>query len=174
MKDIPVTPIPGPSALITALSAAGVPCDSFVFTGFLPAKQSARRQKLMELLNQPYTVVFYESTHRILDCLEDIAFIYKPECTLVVAKELTKAYERFISGTVTEIVTWFNQDPGHCKGEFVVIIPPQPALDNTASNDAVLRVLLDELPLKQAVSLACKLTKGNKNELYQQALAMKQ
>lgn len=174
MKNIPVIPIPGPSALVTALSAAGVPCDSFIFVGFLPAKQLARRQKLAELANQPYTVVFYESTHRILDCLEDIAFVYKADCALVVAKELTKSYERFISGTVDEITSWFQQDPAHSKGEFVVIIPPQPASDNTKGNAEILRVLLAELPLKQAVSLACKLTKGNKNELYQQALAIKQ
>ena len=71
--DIPVIPIPGASALITALSAAGVPCDSFVFLGFLPAKSIQRKAKLDSLRNEPRTLVFYESTHRIIECLNDLA-----------------------------------------------------------------------------------------------------
>ena len=170
---IPVTPIPGPSAVITALSAAGVPCDSFIFLGFLPAKQTARKSKLESLQSEPHTLIFYESTHRILECIDDISETYGEECELVLAKELTKTYERFITGTVSDIKKWLLADPGHTKGEFVLIIPPRPALDNHQSNEEILAVLLQEVPLKQAVSIACKITKANKNELYEAALKIK-
>ncbi|MBL7481581.1 16S rRNA (cytidine(1402)-2'-O)-methyltransferase [Legionella bononiensis] len=170
---IPVTPIPGPSALITALCAAGVPYDSFIFLGFLPAKQTARKSKLESLQSEPHTLIFYESTHRILECIDDISETYGEECELVLAKELTKTYERFVTGTVSEIKQWLLADPGHTKGEFVLIIPPRPARDNHQSNEEILAVLLQEVPLKQAVSIACKITKANKNELYEAALKMK-
>jgi 16S rRNA (cytidine1402-2'-O)-methyltransferase len=172
--EIPVVPIPGPCALITALSAAGVPCDSFLFLGFLPAKQNARKNKLESLQAEPHTLIFYESTHRIIECLDDIGDTYGLDCELVLAKELTKTFERFISGTLTEVKNWLLAEQGHTKGEFVLIIPPRPVLPEKHSNEKLLTVLLKELPLKQAVSLACKLTKANKNELYEMALALKE
>jgi len=171
--DIPVTPIPGPCALITALCAAGVPCDSFLFSGFLPAKQTARKSKLDSLREEPYTLIFYESTHRIIECLDDLSEVYGEDCELVLAKELTKTFERFISGTVLEVKSWLLADPGHTKGEFVLIVPPRPALDHQYEHTELLSVLLQELPLKQAVAIACKLTKINKNELYEAALKLK-
>ncbi|RUR10424.1 16S rRNA (cytidine(1402)-2'-O)-methyltransferase [Legionella sp. km772] len=172
-NNIPVIPIPGACALITALSAAGVPCDSFLFLGFLPAKQQARQNKLNELKNAPYTLVFYESTHRILECLNDLALCYGEECELVLAKELTKTFERFLSGTPREVKAWLTSEAAHSKGEFVVIVPPRLMNDTSDENVHILSVLLAELPLKQAVSLASKLTKANKNELYELALSLK-
>ncbi len=172
--EIPVVPIPGPCALITALSAAGVPCDSFLFLGFLPAKQNARKNKLDTLSTEPHTLIFYESTHRIMECLDDLSETYGQNCELVLAKELTKTFERFISGTVLEIKSWLLADPGHIKGEFVLIIPPRPTPEDKHSNEELLSVLLAELPLKQAVSIACKLTTTNKNELYEMALKLKE
>lgn len=171
--DIPVVPIPGACALITALCAAGVPCDSFLFSGFLPAKHSARKAKLESLGDAMHTLVFYESTHRILDCLNDIAEVYGKECTLVLAKELTKTFERFISGNVQEVTNWLMADPAHTKGEFVLVIPPRPELDAQENHEELLTILLEELPLKQAVTIACKLTKASKNELYDLALQLK-
>lgn len=171
--DIPVIPIPGACALITALSAAGVPCDSFLFLGFLPAKQQARQNKLNEVKNTPYTLVFYESTHRILDCIDDLALCYGEECELVLAKELTKTFERFISGTTQEVAAWLEHETAHCKGEFVLIIPPRPVAHSSSEHEHLLSVLLTELPLKQAVALACKLTQASKNELYELALHLK-
>lgn len=171
--EIPVTPIPGPCALITALCAAGVPCDSFLFSGFLPAKQTARKSKLASLREEPCTLIFYESTHRIIECLDDLSDVYGEDCELVLAKELTKTFERFISGTVLEVKSWLLGDPGHTKGEFVLIVPPRPALDHQYEHTELLSVLLQELPLKQAVAIACKLTKINKNELYEAALKLK-
>ncbi len=172
-NHVAVVPIPGPSALITALCAAGVPCDSFLFLGFLPAKQQARKTKLEELKDEPHTLIFYESTHRIIDCLNDLIETYGELCEVVLAKELTKTFERFESGAVVKVKEWLLADPGHVKGEFVLIIPPRAAAESLLPNEEILKVLLQELPLKQAVSIACKLTQGNKNELYESALRLK-
>lgn len=172
-SQIPVVPIPGASALITALSAAGIPCDSFLFVGFLPAKQQARKNKLALLKNNENTIVFYESTHRILECLEDFIDVFGPEQILVLAKELTKSHERIIEGTAFEIKEWLLEDPGHIKGEFVLLVPPSTNKINTQSIEELLSILLKELPLKQAVSIASQISKVNKNEVYDLALSLK-
>lgn len=172
-KQIPVIPIPGPCALITALSAAGVSCDSFTFIGFLPAKRHARQAKLQSLRTCAHTLVFYESTHRIIDCLNDVIDVFGQSYELVVAKELTKSFEQFISGTGEEIKKWFFADEAHCKGEFVVILPPSPQDNSEEQKEKeTLSLLLTELPLKQAVKIASMLTHANKNELYKLALEL--
>ena len=172
-KQIPVVPIPGPCALIAALSAAGVACDSFTFVGFLPAKQTARRAKLESLRHSEHTVVFYESTHRIIDCLDDLIAIYGQSYLMVVAKELTKTFERFIHGTSQEIKNWLLADNAHSKGEFVVILPAKPEENKEEHEEKeILLLLLRELSLKQAVKIASLLTKRNKNELYRLALEL--
>lgn len=173
-NNITVIPVPGACALITALSAAGVPCDSFLFSGFLPAKQNARITKLQSLKNESCTLLFYESTHRIVECLDDIASVFGSESELVLAKELTKAFERFIPGSVNHVKEWLLSEAGHIKGEFVIIIPPRESKEESIPHLEVLQILLQELPLKQAVSIACKLTKGNKNDLYEAALKLKE
>ncbi|CZG56731.1 TPA: 16S rRNA (cytidine(1402)-2'-O)-methyltransferase [Legionella pneumophila subsp. pneumophila] len=170
---IPVVPVPGACALIAALSAAGVPCDSFAFLGFLPAKQSARKDALESSRSVPYTTVFYESTHRIIDCLNDIAEIYGQDYELVLAKEITKTFERFVSGKIKEIKDWLLSEPGHIKGEFVLIFPPRSTNKDLNSHEELLKILLEELPLKQAVAIACRLTNANKNQLYEEALKLK-
>lgn len=172
-QGIQVVPIPGPCALITALSAAGIPCDSFLFLGFLPAKHQARIAKLEALGHLPYTLIFYESTHRIQECLTDIAQCFGQDSDVVLAKELTKTFERFVSGTVHEVLAWLLQDAGHIKGEFVLIIPPRVVQNNEEKYDNILTTLLNELPLKQAVSLASKLTQVPRNTLYERALMLK-
>ncbi|AGH52101.1 TPA: 16S rRNA (cytidine(1402)-2'-O)-methyltransferase [Legionella pneumophila] len=171
---IPVVPVPGACALIAALSAAGVPCDSFAFLGFLPAKQSARKHALESSQSLPYTIVFYESTHRIIDCLNDIAEIYGQDYELVLAKEITKTFERFVSGKIKEIKDWLLSEPGHIKGEFVLIFPPRSTNKDLNSHEELLKILLEELPLKQAVAIACRLTNANKNQLYEEALKLKE
>lgn len=169
---ISVIPIPGACALITALSAAGVSCDTFTFAGFLPAKQTARRQRLHTLSALKHTLVFYESTHRIIECMHDLGFVFGDHCEVVLAKELTKTFERFISGSYQEILTWLTQEPAHCKGEFVIIIPPRKEEENISHHESMLRVLLAELPLKQAVKLTSQLSGSNKNDLYKLALEL--
>ncbi len=172
-QQIPVIPVPGACALITALCAAGIPCDSFLFLGFLPAKSQARKSKLESLRTEPHTLIFYESTHRILECLDDLGDLYGQTCEIVLAKELTKTFERFISGSLLEVKNWLLSEPAHVKGEFVLLIPPRPAAPEPDIHEKLLNVLLDELPLKQAVAIACKLSNGSKNELYEKALAIK-
>lgn len=172
-NELEVIPIPGACALITALSAAGIPCDTFAFYGFLPAKQQARQQKLATLLTQEQTLIFYESTHRIVECVEDIAYTFGESFEWVLAKELTKTFERFVFGNSEAIKTWLQADPGHCKGEFVIILPPRESLNQTnTKNREILTILLKELPLKQAVKIATQLTGDNKNELYKLALEL--
>ena len=169
---ISVVPIPGACALITALSAAGVACDTFTFSGFLPAKQAARRHKLESLFSIEHTLVFYESTHRILESIDDIAHVFGESCELVMAKELTKTFERFIAGTCIDVKNWLLSDSHHIKGEFVLIIPPRAKVNEIQDHAHLLSVLLTELPLKQAVKLACQLTDVPKNDLYKLALTL--
>ncbi|ASQ44592.1 16S rRNA (cytidine(1402)-2'-O)-methyltransferase [Legionella clemsonensis] len=171
-KQIAVVPIPGPCALITALSAAGIPCDSFTFVGFLPAKAAARKKKLATLSTSEHTLIFYEATHRIRDCIDDIIEVYGPDYDFVLAKELTKTFERFVQGPATTVKRWLQEDDSHCKGEFVLLLPPKLQEISQLQEEETLTILLKELPLKQAVKLAALLTKGNKNELYKRALEL--
>jgi 16S rRNA (cytidine1402-2'-O)-methyltransferase len=172
-QDLPVIPIPGACAFIAALSASGVPCETFTFCGFLPAKTIARREKLTSLSSTYHTLVFYESTHRIVESIEDIALIFGPSCELVLAKELTKAFERIIRASCSEIKAWLLAEKAHCKGEFVIIIPArQPKTNEAADHQQVLKILLTEVSLKQAVRIAAQITGGHKNELYKMALEM--
>jgi 16S rRNA (cytidine1402-2'-O)-methyltransferase len=168
--DISVVPIPGACALIAALSAAGVACDTFTFSGFLPAKSAARREKILSLAPLQHTLVFYESTHRILDSIDDMVTILGSETLIVLAKELTKTFERFVSGSGPVIRAWLTEDLTRCKGEFVLIVPPRALPDETARNRALLKSLLAELPLKPAVKIAQQLTLQPKNILYKIAL----
>lgn len=173
-QGIPVTPIPGACAMTAALSAAGVPCDHFSFLGFLPAKSAARQEKLKSLQTLAQTLVFYESTHRIHAAIQDFAEIFGPETPFVLVKELTKTYERFVSGTLAYILRWLEEDPAHEKGEFVLILPARSTLNTSTSNDVtgILQALLEELPVKQAVKLAIKMTGQPKNQLYKMAIEL--
>ncbi len=169
-RGISVVPVPGACAFITALQAAGVPCDALSFFGFLPAKANARQTKLKTLLSISHTLIFYESTHRICDCVADIGDVFGKETSLVLLKELTKTYEKFIHSSASEVLTWLQEDPQNTKGEFVLIIPPR-VLPNENNEDlTILQELLHELPLKQAVKIAAKLMDKPKNELYKIAL----
>ncbi len=171
---ISIVPIPGPCAFVTAISAAGIPCDTVSFFGFLPAKSKARQEKLASLIDINHTLVFYESTHRIQACLEDCSKIFGENCELVLAKELTKTYEQFIQGPISTIQAWLHADLARCKGEFVLIVPPRIARQTKTQGDQILKILLKELPLKQAVNLAAEISGRAKNELYQLALSWQQ
>ena len=141
-QQITIVPIPGASALITALSAAGVACDTFTFCGFLPAKQTARCQKLASLQSITHTLIFYESTHRIVDALNDIKETLGSDCNIVLAKELTKAFERFITGRVDDVTQWLLSNTQHTKGEFVIIIAPRPQEKKISGEERILSLLL--------------------------------
>ena len=169
---ITIVPIPGACALIAALCASGVPCDSFVFVGFLPAKQQARKMKLQSLQQSEHTSIIYESTHRLLDCLDDIIEVYGNAYQLVLAKEITKSFEHIIHATGLEIKAWLLVDQARVKGEFVLIFPAEPEKDKSSADEQMLAVLLTELPLKQAVKVAGLLSRTSKNDLYKIALRL--
>tara|TARA_R110000850_G_scaffold102467_2_gene211672 strand:+ start:3035 stop:3886 length:852 start_codon:yes stop_codon:yes gene_type:complete len=170
-----VCPIPGPCALVAALSAAGLPSDRFAFEGFLPAKASGRRQRLQALAAEPRTWMLYEAPHRLLECLEDMRDILGPERQVVLARELTKTFETIRGAPVGELVEWVRSDSDQQRGECVLVVEAMPARDEEAGLDPeaerVLAVLLEELPVKQAAALAAKITGQKKNRLYQLALA---
>lgn len=172
-RDIIVTPLPGPCALITALSGAGIPCDTFTFGGFLPAKTTARKKRLQSLSLLNETLVFYESTHRVKESIADIGSVFGEDCGLVLAKELTKSFERFVSGTVLDVKHWLDEKEVHTRGEFVLIIPPRPVKPETDKVQEILKILLTELPVKQAVKITALLTDENKNSIYKMALEAK-
>ena len=173
---IPVVAIPGPAACIAALSIAGLPTDRFVFEGFLPAKQVARGKRLERLRDEPRTLVFYESSHRIMDCLADMVTVFGGDRQAVLARELTKIFETSQGGTLAELFDWLLDDSKQQKGEFVIVVHGRPEAEaETVDADArrVLGILMQELPLKQAASLAAKITGVPKNTLYSYGLEMK-
>ncbi|WP_297529519.1 16S rRNA (cytidine(1402)-2'-O)-methyltransferase [Thiohalobacter sp.] len=170
---VPVVPIPGPSALIAALSVAGLPTDRFVFEGFLPAKAQARRSRLQVLAGEPRTLVFYESSHRIQAMLGDLAATFGAAREAVLARELTKQFEQIEGGRLDQLCAWLDADEHHRRGEFVVLVagaPPEEAEAGDARR--MLEILLRELPVKRAAAVAAELTGRRRNELYRLALAL--
>lgn len=121
--EVSVVPIPGPSALATALSGAGIPCASFVFFGFLPHKKG-RETLFNEIAASERTVVFYESPHRIEKTLESLASRLPEDRLVVVARELTKIYEEFVRGSAASVQAHFTENPDRVRGEFVVMVAP--------------------------------------------------
>ncbi|MDX1559302.1 MAG: 16S rRNA (cytidine(1402)-2'-O)-methyltransferase [Marinobacter sp.] len=173
-----VSPIPGPCALVAALSAAGLPTDRFLYVGFLPAKRTGRRASLDLLGSEVATLVFYESPHRILESVRDIAEVLGSEREIVLGREITKTFETFYSGSVAEVLAELELDPHGSRGEFVVMVrgaevQASNSKEATMDVDRVLRVLLTELPVKKVAKMAAELTGLSKNELYQRALALK-
>lgn len=176
-RGFQVVPIPGACALITALSAAGLPSDRFSFEGFPPAKHQARLSFYSLLNRDPRTIIFYESTHRIEESIEDLSESFGADRRCVVARELTKTFETFLEGSLTEVLVQIREDSNQKKGEFVVMVDGFSPEDDEGGLDPqserVLKVLLEELPLKQASAIAAKITGEKKNKLYQWALAQK-
>lgn len=173
---VTVVPVPGASAMVAALSASGLPSDRFVFEGFLPAKSSARRQHLQTLADESRTLIFYESTHRIEESLADMAGVFGGERYAVVARELTKRFETIRGDTLQNLIAWIAADANQVKGEFVVMVHGAAERETgeiDAESERVLKLLLEELPVKQAAALAAKITGAKKNALYQFALELK-
>ncbi len=174
-EGLRVVPVPGASALICALSAAGLPTDRFVFEGFLPPRAAARRSRLQTLTEDGRTLVFYESSHRIVGSLQDMATVLGAARPAVVARELTKTFETFLPGSLAELHRRVSEEADQQKGEFVVLVQGAEAPDDSvlpAGDRRVLTLLLEELPVKQAVALAAKITGHKRNRLYELALEM--
>ena len=169
-----VVPLPGASAAVTALSAAGLVDGRFLFVGFLPAKGAARRAAITELAGVPATLVFYEAPHRVAETVSDLVELLGPGRELVVARELTKLFEQIESMPLEAAPAWLAADANRTRGEFVLLVTgAAPQAASTAEGDRVLAVLLEELPVKQAVKLAAAITGQPKNELYARALRIK-
>lgn len=168
-----VTPVPGPNAAIAALSAAGLE-GPFHFIGFLPAKVGARRTALEALKPIPATLVFYEAPHRIEETVADLAALLEAEREIVIARELTKLFEQIERMPLAAAPAWLAQDENHRRGEFVLLVsapPPHQGID--AECERILKLLLAELPVKQAAKLAAAITGEARNALYERALEIK-
>jgi 16S rRNA (cytidine1402-2'-O)-methyltransferase len=184
---IEVVAIPGPCAAVAALSIGAQPTDRFCFEGFLPARVGARRARLDQLKGEPRTLVFYESPHRVIETLEDCAAAFGAARPATVAREITKLHETTYRGTLSELAARAAADGDFVRGEIVLLVGGAPAQPNAGEAgagesgadghggalDRVLKILLAELPLKQAAHLAAKIAQVRDNEAYKRALYVK-
>ena len=174
---IKVVPIPGVSAVIAALSASGIIQNGFLFHGFLPASGAARRKALDILKTQTVTLVFYEAPHRIIESIVDMANVLGSDRRITIAREITKTFETIHCCNLRDAEAWLKADANQQRGEFVLLVEAAPIKDaGGISEEAVrvLKLLLVDLPLKQAVKLAAEITNEKKNILYDFALQLKQ
>ena len=170
-----VVPVPGPNAAAAALSVSGLAASPFVFYGFLPARAGERRTAIEALASLPHTLVFYEAPHRVNASIAALASGLGAARRVVIARELTKLFESIHTCTLEEAGAWLAADDNRIKGEFVLIVEGAP-LDTAAAQaqgERALAILLEELPVKQAATLAARLTGGRKNALYARALELK-
>lgn len=171
-SGIRVVPLPGACAAITALSAAGLPSDRFCYEGFLPAKSKGRCDTLRALEQEPRTIIFYESTHRLLDSLQDMVTVLGPDRYVVLAREITKTWESIFGAPVGELLAWVLEDENRRKGEMVLIVEGYHAVEEALPVEALrtLALLQAELPLKKAAALTAEIHGVKKNALYKYAL----
>jgi 16S rRNA (cytidine1402-2'-O)-methyltransferase len=173
---VSVVPVPGASAVVAALSASGITANGFMFQGFLPASGSQRRKVLEGLKAYVSTLVFYEAPHRIIECVEDLATVLGPERRITIAREITKTFETFHRCALQDAKMWLESDPNQQRGEFVLMVEAAALVEQADISEDVgriLRLLLADLPLKQAVKLATEITGVKKNILYEFALKLK-
>lgn len=170
-NKIQVVPVPGPSAIITALSVSGLPTNKFIYEGYLPAKNTARETRLKELKNESRTLVFYEAPHRIVESIKVMQEILGGERRITIARELTKQFEQIVRAPLNEINKKLETEEIKHKGEFVVIV--EGAKEIAISDEEVLRInqiLSEKLSPKDAAGLTAKITGKKKNDVYKLAL----
>lgn len=169
---IRVVPLPGACAAIAALSAAGLPSDRFCYEGFLPAKTKSRKDTLLALIEEPRTLIFYESTHRLLDSLQDMVEVWGPHRYVVLAREITKTWENIRGDAVGALLEWVKEDETRKRGEMVLVVEGHKADTEALPAEALrtLALLQKELPLKKAAALAAEIHGVKKNALYKYAL----
>ena len=175
-KNIKVTPIPGPSALITALSAAGLATDRFCFEGFVPAKQGQRKSFYAQRAREVRTMVFYETPHRIVASLTDLCVELGEDSKVVMARELTKTFETIRNARIKDLLDWVIADNNQQKGEIVLVVQGYEEIKQDSlieEHTRIIKLLLQELSLKQAVKLAVEITGEKKKKLYNYALSIK-
>lgn len=171
---LPIVPLPGASALATALSVAGDWAATFSFIGFLPPKAKQRAAMLQPLVAHAHAMVFYEAPHRIVETVEALADAFGGARRLLIARELTKLHEALHCGTLAEGPAWLAADPNRQRGEFVLVVEgaaPQAAGEH--DHDALLGMLLEELSVSSAAKVAAAITGTSRNALYSRALQLK-
>jgi 16S rRNA (cytidine1402-2'-O)-methyltransferase len=171
-----IVPIPGPSAVVTALSAAGIESTAFAFHGFLPSKREARRQELERCAASETPVVFYEAPHRVQETLADMLDVLGPARRITLARELTKLFETIHECTLGDAAAWMAADANRVRGEFVLIVHgAPPAQDDARAREGsrVLGLLMDEMPASGAARLAARITGARRSDLYEEALRLK-
>lgn len=164
-----VSPVPGACAAIAALSAAGLASDRFVFEGFLPAKPAARRARLQPLAGETRTLIFYESSHRIEECLHDCASVFGADRHAVLARELTKIYETILGGTLADLSARVSADADQRRGEFVLLVAGADAESDAAKlaeGRRAFEILRRELPPSRAAKLAAEISGAPRKSLY--------
>jgi 16S rRNA (cytidine1402-2'-O)-methyltransferase len=172
---LPVSPVPGACAAISALSVAGLPTDRFSFEGFLPSKSGARQATLTALVDETRTMVFYDAPRRAIDTVKDIVETLGGERYVVIARELTKTFETIHSDTAINLQTWLEQDPNQLKGEMVLIIEGYKPKKDEISAEVIktLKLLLAEMKPKKACAITAEIYGVKKNALYEIALSFK-
>ncbi len=172
---VKVSPIPGPSALLAALSVSGLPTDSFRFVGFPPAKSAARERWLAKLRDDSSTIVLYESPHRILASLESLLTVLGADREMTLVRELTKQFETVLHGTIGEVLSQVKADSNQTRGEFVLVIAgcEQVPTTSTLELDALIKALIDQLPPKAVARCAAELLNVSKQDAYNRVLELK-
>jgi 16S rRNA (cytidine1402-2'-O)-methyltransferase len=170
-ESIQVTPVPGCSAAIAALTASGISADKFTFYGFLPKTKVKRAKELRKLTNRSETLIFYESVHRIVNTIESMKEIFGENRNAVLCKEITKLYESFLGSNLLEISNYLSTNPDRLKGEFTIIVQGE---RNTSVDyekiDFILSLLTLELSLKSSIKICAKITGYSKKIIYTHAL----
>lgn len=169
--ELPVCPVPGPSAVIAALSVAGLPSDRFHFEGFLPPKAAARRRRLQTIAAYPQTLVFYEAVHRIDACLADLADVLGADRPATLCRELTKRHETILRGSLAGLRALRQADPGADRGELTLVVGGDTADSGPASAELerVFGLLAKELPPGRAAALAARITGAKRADAYRLA-----
>lgn len=172
-EGVRVEPIPGASALITALSAAGIPTNRFTFEGFLAAKTHKKQQQLTLLNDETRTMVFYESPHRLMDTLKALKDVFGKDRDMVVAKELTKQFEAFVSGSINEVCHFFEDNQDKIRGEFVLMLAgkEKDSVIEVEEADGLIKVLLqNHISVKQTSEIVAGYFGLKKKAIYSRAL----
>ena len=173
VAGVPVSPIPGPSALTAALSVAGLPTDRFSFEGFLPSKEKARADALAALLSENRTMVFYESVHRIVEMLEALLLAFGPDRLAFVGRELSKLHEQCIRANLGELLQQIRNNKIPHKGEFVIVVAGSPtAASSSVDIDRLLVEFSDMLPGKEVAKAIARATGEKRNALYKRLLEL--
>ncbi len=168
-----VSPIPGPSAMVSAMSAAGIATDRFGFFGFLPSKKTARIKTIQAVAHIDQTAIFYESPKRILACTQDLLAVLGDERVVCLAKELTKSFETIKTDNIPNLLEYLQEDETHQKGEFVILISAvdkDNKVEGEEQLDKILPILLAEMGASKAAKLAAKITGIDKKHCYQRAI----